>query len=192
LLSNSSSWSRNTRSIFLRVYLSLTLTLYFDSIAFATAAFAGSPEYFNVADSMVVGEGRELGAMFRVLTYRQRYEGLQKIVVRDALTNVYNRCRYGGEEFAILLPQTELAQATVLAERIVAELPRALATGWRGAETMKITVTIGAAEFPREASGGDELARIADRRLYAGKAAGRNRVAATDYPVLTAGVAVSS
>jgi diguanylate cyclase (GGDEF)-like protein len=205
---------------------------------------------------MVVGEGRELGAMFRVLTYRQRYEELQKIVVRDALTNVYNRgffdeaiekyvamskrsgrwicmmmvdvdffkrvndtfghaegdrvlqmiagsisaslrvsdyvCRYGGEEFAILLPQTELAQATVLAERIVAELPRALATGWRGAETMKITVTIGVAEFPREASDGDELVRIADRRLYTGKAAGRNRVAATDYPVLTASVAVSS
>ncbi|HXM07463.1 MAG TPA: diguanylate cyclase, partial [Candidatus Acidoferrum sp.] len=111
--------SRYTRSIFLRVYLSLTVTLYFDSIAFATAAFAGSPQYvdimlsqlvgktfaalvysiilatylryFNVAESMVVGEGRALGAMFRVLTYRQRYEELQRIVVRDALTNVYNR-----------------------------------------------------------------------------------------------------
>jgi diguanylate cyclase (GGDEF)-like protein len=268
--------SRYTRSIFLRVYLSLTLTLWFDSVAFATAAFAGSPEYvnimlsqlagktlaalvysivlatylryFNVAESMVVGEGRALGAMFRVLTYRQRYEELQKIVVRDALTNVYNRgffdeaiekyvamskrsgrpicmmmvdvdffkrvndtfghaegdrvlqliaasisaslrvsdyvCRYGGEEFAILLPQTELAQAAVLAERIVAELPRALATGWRGAEAMKITVTIGVAEFPLEAGDGAGLVRVADRRLYAGKAAGRNRVAATDYPAL--------
>jgi diguanylate cyclase (GGDEF)-like protein len=270
--------SRYTRSIFLRVYLSLTITLYFDSIAFATAAFAGSPpyfdimisqlvgktfaalvysiilatylRYFNVAESTVVGEGRALGAMFRVLTYRQRYEELQRIVVRDALTNVYNRgffdeaidkyvamskrsgrsicmmmvdvdhfkrvndtyghtegdlvlqliaaaisstlrvsdyvCRYGGEEFAILLPQTELAQATVLAERIVAELPRALATGWKGAEVMPITVTIGVSECPREAADGPELIRIADRRLYAGKAAGRNRVAAMDYPALGA------
>jgi diguanylate cyclase (GGDEF)-like protein len=270
--------SRYTRSVFLRVYLSLTVTLYFDSIAFATAAFAGSPaytdimvsqlvgktvaalvysiilatylRYFNVAESMVVGEGRALGAMFRVLTYRQRYEELQRIVVRDALTNVYNRgffdeaiekyvamskrsgrsicmmmvdvdhfkrvndtyghtegdlvlqliaaaisstlrvsdyvCRYGGEEFAILLPQTELAQATILAERIVAELPRALAAGWKGAEVMPITVTIGVAECPREAADGPELVRIADRRLYAGKAAGRNRVAAVDYPALAA------
>jgi diguanylate cyclase (GGDEF)-like protein len=192
---------------------------------------------------MVVGEGRALGEMFRVLTYRQRYEELQKIVVRDALTNVYNRgffdeaiekyvamskrsgrpicmmmvdvdyfkrvndtyghaegdlvlqliaeaivaslrvsdyvCRYGGEEFAILLPQTELAQAKVLAERIVDEVPRALSTGWRGAEAMKITVTIGVAECPLEAAGGVELVRVADRRLYAGKAAGRNRVAVT-------------
>ena len=110
---------RYTRSVFVRVYLSLTVTLYFDSIAFATLAFAGSPpyvdimlsqlagktvaaliysillatylRYFNVTESVVVGEGRALGEMFRVLTYRQRYEELQKIVVRDALTNVYNR-----------------------------------------------------------------------------------------------------
>lgn len=263
--------SRYTRSVFLRVFLSLAVTLCFDSVAFATLAFAGSPpyldimlsqiagktvaaliysivlatylRYFNVAESMVVGEGRALGEMFRVLTYRQRYEELQKIVVRDALTNVYNRgffdeaiekyvamskrsgrpicmmmvdvdyfkrvndtyghaegdlvlhliaeaivaslrvsdyvCRYGGEEFAILLPQTELAQAKVLAERIVDEVPRALSTDWRGAEAMKITVTIGVAECPLEAAGGVELVRVADRRLYAGKAAGRNRVAVT-------------
>jgi diguanylate cyclase (GGDEF)-like protein len=263
---------RYTRSVFVRVYLSLTVTLYFDSIAFATLAFAGSPpyvdimlsqlagktvaaliysillatylRYFNVTESVVVGEGRALGEMFRVLTYRQRYEELQKIVVRDALTNVYNRgffdeaiekyiamskrsgrpicmmmvdvdffkrindtyghaegdrvlqliaaalvsslrisdyvCRYGGEEFAILLPQTELAQAKMLAERIVDELPRALSTGWRGAEAMKITATIGVAELPLEAADGAELVRIADRRLYAGKVAGRNRVVAGD------------
>jgi diguanylate cyclase (GGDEF)-like protein len=262
--------SRYTRSIFLRVWGSLTLTLYFDSIAFATAAFAGSPayvdimlsqlagktvaalvysvvlvmylHYFNVAESMVVGEGRALGTMFRVLTYRQRYEELQKVVVRDALTNVYNRgffdeaiekyvamskrsgrpicmmmvdvdffkrvndtyghaegdrvlqliagsiqstlrvsdyvCRYGGEEFAILLPQTDLDQAVKLAERVVAELPAALSSGWRGAGAMDVTVTVGVAEFPREAADGAELVRVADRRLYAGKAAGRNRVAA--------------
>lgn len=263
--------SRYTRSIFLRVFVSLAVTLYFDSVAFTTLAFANSPpylnimlsqligktlaaliysvilatylRYFNEAESMVVGEGRALGEMFRVLTYRQRYEELQKIVVRDALTNLYNRgffdeaidkyvamakrsgrpicmmmvdvdyfkrvndtyghaegdlvlqliaaaivsslrvsdyvCRYGGEEFGILLPQTELAQAKVLAERIVEELPRTLSTGWRGAEAMKITVTIGVAECPLEATDGVDLVRIADRRLYAGKAAGRNRAVVT-------------
>jgi diguanylate cyclase (GGDEF)-like protein len=266
--------SRYTRSVFLRVYLSLTLTLYFDSVAFATGAFLGSPayldimlsqlagktvaalvysivlttylHYFEVAESLVVGDGRALGVMFRVLTYRQRYEELQKIVVRDALTNVYNRgffdeaiekyvamanhsdrpismmmadidffkrvndtyghtegdkvlqlvagsiastlrvsdyvCRYGGEEFAILLPQTELSQAKALAERIVADLPVALTAGWRGAAAMKITVTIGVAEFPHDAADGMDLVRTADRRLYIGKDAGRNRVVATDYP----------
>jgi len=267
--------SRFTRSIFLRVWLSLTLTLYFDSIAFTTAAFAGNPayvdimlsqlagktvaalvysivlatylRYFNVAESMVVGEGRALGTMFRVLTYRQRYEELQKIVVRDPLTNVYNRgffdeaiekyvamavrsdrplcmmmvdvdyfkrvndtyghaegdrvlqliadsitgslrvsdyvCRYGGDEFAVLLPQTDLGQATKLAERVVADLPAAFA-GWRGAGAMTITVTIGVAEYPGDAGDPAELVRIADRRLYAGKTAGRNRVAGADAPAV--------
>ena len=268
--------SRYTRALFLRVFLSLAATLYFDSIAFATLAFAGSPayvdimlsqlagktvaaliysmvlatylRYFNVAESLVVGEGRALGEMFRVLTYRQRYEELQKMIVRDALTNVYNRgffdeaiekyvamakrsdrpiclmmvdidyfkrvndtyghmegdrvlqliagalvsslrisdyvCRYGGEEFAILLPQTDLSQAAVLAERIVGDLPRALAAGWRGAGTMNVTVTIGVAECPREAGDAAELIEIADRRLYAGKAAGRDRAVASDYPAI--------
>ena len=271
--------SRYTRSLFLRVWLSLTATLYFDSdrlrdrwrlpaarptvdimlscssparrllpLWSTRSLLATYLRYFNVTESMVIGEGRALGAMFRVLTYRQRYEELQKIIVRDALTNVYNRgffdeaiekyvamskrsgrpicmmmldidffkrvndtyghaegdlvlkliaaaisstlrasdyvCRYGGEEFAVLLPQTDLDQATVLAERIVAELPRALATGWRGAGAMTLTVTIGVAEYPREALDGSELVRLADRRLYAGTAAGRNRVAASDYPSL--------
>jgi diguanylate cyclase (GGDEF)-like protein len=264
--------SRWTRSLFLRVFISLTATLYFDSAAFVTAAFAGNPgyldimlsqlagktvaaliysavfatylRYFNVSESVVVGDGRALGEMFRVLTYRQRYEQLQKTAVRDPLTNVYNRgffdealdkyvsmatrsgrsicmimidvdffkrvndtyghaegdrvlqlvagaivgalrvsdyvCRYGGEEFAVLLPQTELEQAVVLAQRIVTEVPRALSTGWQGAEKMPITVTAGVAAFPVEATGGIELLKIADRRMYAGKEAGRNRVRAND------------
>ena len=51
---------------------------------------------------------------------------------------------------------------------------------------MPITVTIGVAEFPTEASDGAELVRVADRRLYAAKAAGRNRASARDYPTLAA------
>jgi diguanylate cyclase (GGDEF)-like protein len=89
-------------------------------------------------------------------------------------------CRYGGEEFTILLPQTDIVQAQMLADRIVSELPQALSTGWAGAGTTPITATIGVAEAPREARDGLELVRVADRRLYAGKAAGRNRVVTTD------------
>jgi diguanylate cyclase (GGDEF)-like protein len=92
-------------------------------------------------------------------------------------------CRYGGEEFAVLLPQTELDQAVKLAERVVAELPAALSSGWRGAGAMAVTVTVGVAEFPREAADGAELVRVADRRMYAGKSAGRNRVMAADQAV---------
>jgi diguanylate cyclase (GGDEF)-like protein len=87
-------------------------------------------------------------------------------------------CRYGGEEFAILLPGTELEQANVLAERIVADIPRTLSTGWAGAGVRTVTVTIGVAEYPREATSSSDLLSVADRRLYAGKNAGRARVVA--------------
>jgi diguanylate cyclase (GGDEF)-like protein len=89
-------------------------------------------------------------------------------------------CRYGGEEFGVLLPQTGLAQAEILAQRIVTEVPRALLSGWLGAATMPITVTAGVAAYPAEAADGIELLKIADRRMYAGKEAGRNRVVAAD------------
>ena len=58
-----------------------------------------------------------------------------------------------------------------------------LATGWSGADGPPVTVTIGVAAYPAEAAGGADLVRAADRRLYAGKEAGRNRVVAADDPI---------
>jgi diguanylate cyclase (GGDEF)-like protein len=89
-------------------------------------------------------------------------------------------CRYGGEEFAVLLPQTVSSQAASLAERVVAAIPEALTRGWAGADASRVTVTIGVAAYPSEAASGGELVRLADRRLYAGKSAGRNRVVSSD------------
>ncbi len=88
-------------------------------------------------------------------------------------------CRYGGEEFAVILPHTERGVATRLAERIrgaveaaghdvTPRLPRPL------------TVTLGVATFPAESTDAEGLIAVADRRLYAGKAAGRNRVVAAN------------
>lgn len=72
--------------------------------------------------------------------------------------------RFGGEEFLVVLPDTDRAGALVVAERIRATVE---------AEA-KVTVTIGVA-----ASGGDDVAAVlarADQAMYRGKAAGRNRV----------------
>jgi diguanylate cyclase (GGDEF)-like protein len=91
-------------------------------------------------------------------------------------------CRYGGEEFAVLMPQTNLEQAAGLAERIIRAVPEAC-RGWRATLGHDITVTIGIASFPAEAGDAAELLKVADRRLYAGKRAGRNRTVATDEPV---------
>ncbi|HYD57072.1 MAG TPA: GGDEF domain-containing protein [Burkholderiales bacterium] len=86
-------------------------------------------------------------------------------------------CRYGGEEFGILLPGTPLAAAEALAARIREEVPAACARAGV-CEGMRITVTIGLAACPSDGRESDAVLRAADRRLYRGKAAGRDRVIA--------------
>lgn len=84
--------------------------------------------------------------------------------------------RWGGEEFLLVLPEADLAQATVTAERC----RRAIAAGRPGGRAL--TVTLGVAELrPDEEPGG--LIRRADMALYEGKRAGRDRVVAAEPPV---------
>jgi len=107
-----------------------------------------------------------------------------RVIAEALVSNVRGSdfvCRYGGEEFAILMPQTNRDQAAGLAERIVREIPRSC-SDWRAALGSDITVTIGLASFPTEAGSARELFNLADRRLYVGKRAGRNRTVATDDP----------
>jgi diguanylate cyclase (GGDEF)-like protein len=82
--------------------------------------------------------------------------------------------RFGGEEFAVLLPETGLAAAEIVAERICAELA-ALPVSSNGQE-IRFTVSIGVAEFEHEASDIKETLDRADAALYQAKAGGRNRV----------------
>ena len=85
-------------------------------------------------------------------------------------------CRYGGEEFAVLLPDTDLPQGIQLAERLCQAVPAALARQGAGWNAPPVTVTIGLACCPTETTAADALLHLADRRLYAGKASGRNCV----------------
>jgi diguanylate cyclase (GGDEF)-like protein len=87
-------------------------------------------------------------------------------------------CRYGGEEFAIVLPDTDQSQGIQLARRVCRAVPESLAAKDELWKERKVTMTIGLACFPVEATTADELIQLADRRLYAGKHAGRNRVVA--------------
>jgi diguanylate cyclase (GGDEF)-like protein len=90
--------------------------------------------------------------------------------------------RIGGEEFAILLPETEHDAARVVAERL-RELVEAspLVTDERN---LAVTVSIGVAEARTALGGVDELIKEADRALYMAKRGGRNRVVmATDAPI---------
>jgi two-component system cell cycle response regulator len=84
-------------------------------------------------------------------------------------------CRYGGEEFAILLANTNAQHAMAVAEKL-----RRVVEGWPfpGVPRM-VTISAGVAAFPEHGSTRDELVHAADKALYAAKQAGRNLVCLT-------------
>ncbi len=84
--------------------------------------------------------------------------------------------RIGGEEFMVLLPDTSHAAAAVLAERIRSKV-EGLDIPIEG-ETLRVTVSIGIAEFGLDGDTQDAVFKAADDRLYRAKHAGRNRVVA--------------
>ena len=96
--------------------------------------------------------------------------------MRKATRNIDLACRYGGEEFVIVMPETDMAVATVVAERLrrrIATEPFAIQ---QGARHLEVTISIGIAAL---SSAGDNAASIlkrADQALYRAKRDGRNRV----------------
>ncbi|MCW8194192.1 GGDEF domain-containing protein [Proteobacteria bacterium 005FR1] len=82
--------------------------------------------------------------------------------------------RIGGEEFAVLLPETRVVEAVALAE----DLRCALASTefYHDGQAIKLTLSAGIAELGRDGDDWPELYRAVDAHLYASKRAGRNRV----------------
>jgi diguanylate cyclase (GGDEF)-like protein len=89
-------------------------------------------------------------------------------------------CRYGGEEFAVILPHTDLEVAGAMAERIREGVATSSAEVEPRLRAGALTVTIGVAAYPADADSADQLISIADRRLYAGKARGKDCVVSGD------------
>jgi diguanylate cyclase (GGDEF)-like protein len=84
-------------------------------------------------------------------------------------------CRYGGEEFALIMPQADVDAAGRRAEEVRAGVA-ALAPTHHGKSLGKLTASFGIALFPDHARDIDSLLRAADVALYAAKGAGRNRI----------------
>lgn len=100
-----------------------------------------------------------------------------------ALIRLYVRgadvpCRFGGDEFAVIVPDTRLADALPFAERMRAAVQEAFEREAVEGEWLRMTVSGGVAPMPPAPAGPAELFAAADRALYQAKAGGGNQIAA--------------
>ena len=96
-------------------------------------------------------------------------------VLKSLLRSGDTAARYGGEEFAVILPETPLSEAVLIADRLRRNINRNPVPGLG-----LISCSIGAAAFPLQSNTVDELVDKADRALYVAKRGGRNRVCVWD------------
>jgi diguanylate cyclase (GGDEF)-like protein len=97
-------------------------------------------------------------------------------VLRKAVREVDVATRYGGEEFAILLPSTPKLAALKLGEKLRAAIERAAIGKDEQRPGRPLTVSIGVASLPGDAANAEELVDRADRALYIAKSMGKNCV----------------
>jgi diguanylate cyclase (GGDEF)-like protein len=112
--------------------------------------------------------------------HRAGDEVLRKVcdVLRSRVRKVDTLARYGGEEFMVLLPQTAREGAVEVGEKLRRAVLETAALATSTQPTGHVTISIGVASFPLDASDQDTLVDCADSALYASKRGGRNKVSA--------------
>jgi len=100
------------------------------------------------------------------------------IRLKKSIRGIDLACRYGGEEFVVVMPETDMAVATVVAERIrrrIATDPFAVSDG---AKAISVTISIGLSALNAPSDTAAAIVKRADQALYRAKRDGRNRVVA--------------
>jgi diguanylate cyclase (GGDEF)-like protein len=97
-------------------------------------------------------------------------------VVKRCIRDVDIFCRYGGEEFVIILPQTPQIEVTRIGERIREQVDASNFGGGDNIPGLKVTVSVGISSFPENGKPNEELLSIADTALYRAKGSGKNKV----------------
>lgn len=87
--------------------------------------------------------------------------------------------RYGGDEFCVILPETDSPEATIVAEKVRRSVSEFHFSGEDKIPGPGITISVGIATYPKDSSEEEGLIRKADEALYAAKQKGRNTIAAS-------------
>jgi two-component system, cell cycle response regulator len=98
--------------------------------------------------------------------------------IRRNIRGIDLACRYGGEEFVVVMPETDMALAYMVAERLrqrVASEPFPVAGG---SKLLDVTISVGCAGFEKPDDTPETIIKRADQALYMAKRTGRNRVVA--------------
>jgi len=103
-------------------------------------------------------------------------EVLKKIagLIRRFIRETDFPCRYGGEEFVLVLPNTSTKEAVTIAERIRKSVEKSTFI-LNNKEELNITISIGIASYPADTKEKQELVDKADKALYFAKESGRNQ-----------------
>ena len=93
-------------------------------------------------------------------------------VIREGVRRIDIAARYGGDEFVVLLPETDPTGAYVLAEKIRLGVSHLVLHG----SDARTTLSVGVVAYPQDGQTADELMITADKAMYASKRGGKNRV----------------
>jgi two-component system, cell cycle response regulator len=97
------------------------------------------------------------------------------IRIKKSIRGIDLACRYGGEEFVVIMPETDMAVATMVAERLRRRIAGEPFPIQQGARNIEVTISIGIAALAHNEDAAAVLKR-ADQALYRAKRDGRNRV----------------
>ncbi len=95
--------------------------------------------------------------------------------IKKSIRGIDLACRYGGEEFVVVMPETDLAVATMVAERLRRRIATEPFPIQDGSKSLEVTISVGISALGRDDTSANILKR-ADAALYRAKRDGRNRV----------------